>query len=454
MTPAGVPDVVIGHTPDNAWTATSGGSDLADVYVERLCTPPGGAENDGTLFEGGCVPMIRRTDTWMAGATQVTANVWRTVHGPVIGTATVEGVPVVLARKRSSFGLEVDSGASYVRLNENAAQTAEQFREVMAPNSATLNWAYVSRTEIAYFHTGRYPRRAPGVAPDFPAWGTGEWEWQGFLDATEQPFDLNPRQGFMTSWNNKPARGWRASDGTHDYTSVYRSLLLDARLRPLLKGKRRATLAQAVEAMALAATTDLRGQEILPEALGLVGKARDLRPYARLLRAWLDGGAHRLDRDQDGRYDDQAAVALMDAWWEPLIHAMFDPQLDGLYDVIGVGFHDSPTSHLGSAFQGGYYGTVKKALRQARGRKLKARYRALRCAGGGGRKKCASAVQASLREAVALLAARYGSDDPGAWTPDPTDDEIRFSLGGLAVSPPIPWQNRPTFQQAVQIREP
>lgn len=452
MTPAGVPYVVIGHTPDYAWTATAGGSDLVDVYVERLCTPEGGAEDEGTLFEGACVPMVRRTDTWPVGSTQVTANVWRTVHGPVIGTATVDGEPVVLARKRSNFGLEVDSGGAYVQLNDNAAQTAERFRDVMATNNATLNWVYVSRDAIAFFHSGRYPRRAAEVDPDFPTWGTGEWEWQGFLDATEQPFEVDPKQGFMTSWNNKPARGWRAADGTHDYTSVYRSELLDDRLRPLLKGKRKATLAEAVEAMALAATTDLRGQEILPDVLGIVSKARDLRPFADLLRAWLGAGAHRLDRDQDGRYDDEAAVALMDAWWEPLIRAMFDPQLDGLYDVVGVGFHDAPTSHVGSAFQGGYYGTVKKALRQARGRKVKGKYKALRC-GGGKRKGCFAAVQQSLRDTVATLETRFGSDDPTTWSVDPTDDEIRFSLAGLATAPPIPWQNRPTFQQVVQIRD-
>ena len=107
--------------------------------------------------------------------------------------------------------------------------------EVMAANNATLNWAYVNRTEIGYFHSGHYPRRAPGVDPDFPTWGTGEFEWRGFLDASEQPFDVDPAQGFMTSWNNKPARSWRASDGAHDYTAVYRSLLLDARLRPRLR---------------------------------------------------------------------------------------------------------------------------------------------------------------------------------------------------------------------------
>ena len=452
MTPAGLPYIVIGHTPDYAWTATAGGSDLVDVYVERLCTPDGGAENDGTLFEGACVPMVHRTDTWMVGGTQVSADVWRTVHGPVIGTATVDGVPVVLARKRTSFGLEVDSGAAYVQLNSNVAQTPEQFRDVMARNNASLNWVYVNRKEIAYFHSGRFPRRARGVDPDFPTWGSGEWEWQGVLAASEQPFEIDPKRGFMTSWNNKPARGWRAADGTHDYTSVYRSLLLDARIRPLVKGRRKATLSQAVEAMALAATTDLRGQEILPEVLGIAGRAKDLRPYARVLREWLRRGAHRLDRDQDGHYDDEAAVALIDAWWDPLVHAMFDPQLAGLYDVVGVGFHDAPSSHLGSAFQGGYYGTVKKALRQARGRGVKGKYKALAC-GGGKRRTCFAAVQASLRDTVATLAARFGSDDPAMWTVDPTNDEIRFSLGGLAISPPIPWQNRPTFQQTVQIRD-
>lgn len=452
MTAAGIPYIVIGHTPDYAWTATAGGSDLTDVYVERLCTPDGGAPNDGTLFGDACVPMTRRTDRWRVGATEIVAEVWRTTHGPVIGTATVNGEPVVLARRRANFGLEVDSGGSYLRLNENAAGTPERFRDVMATNTGSFNWVYVNRTQVAFFHSGRYPRRAAGVDPDLPTWGTGEWEWRGFLTADLQPFDVDPRQGFMTSWNNKPARGWRAADGARDYTAVHRSQLLDARLRPLVKGRGRATLAQAVEAMALAATTDLRGQEVLPDLLGMAGKARDLRPTVALLRRWVDGGAHRVDRDGDGRYDDEAAVALMDAWWEPLVRAIFDAQLAGLYDLIGLSFHDSPESHLGSAFQSGYYGTVKKAVRQARGRPVRGKYRALRCADGT-RKACAEAIQQSLRAAVAALAERFGSADPAAWRADPTGDEIRFSLGGLAAAPPIPWQNRPTFQQVVQIRD-
>jgi hypothetical protein len=83
---------------------------------------------------------------------------------------------------------------------------------------------------------------------------------------------------------------------------------------------------------------------------------------------------------------------------------------------------------------------------------VKGPYRALRC-GGGGRASCATAVQESLRAAVAALTTEFGSADPAAWVVDVTRDDIRFSLGGLVSTPAIPWQNRPTFQQAVQIRQ-
>src|SRR5438876_97754 len=60
-----------------------------------------------------------------------------------------------------------------------------------------------------------------------------------------------------------------------------------------------------------AATVDLRGQTVLPAALPLAAGDRRLRDAVRLLRDWMRAGAHRRDRDGDGRYDDAAAVALM-----------------------------------------------------------------------------------------------------------------------------------------------
>ena len=448
----GVPYIVLGHTPRIAFTATAGGSDLADVRVERVCDPPGGEAGSGTLFRGECVPLFRRTDSWMAGTLEITAAVERTPHGPVIGRATVGGEPVLLALERATYGREIDSGPAFLLLNNDAVGTPQEFRDALQYMTGTLNWLYVDDDDVAYFHSGRYPIRAEGVDSELPSWGTGEWEWQGILPARKQPFDVNPERGFITSWNNKPARLWRAADSNYGYGPVYRSLALDVRLQSAIRQPGRVSVAAAVNAMADAATVDLRGQTVLPEALRLARGADDLAPLVDLLRDWMERGAHRLDRDGNGRYDDEAAVALMDAWYPLLLAATFDEQLAGLYGLVPLQFDDAPSNaHLGSAYQNGWYGYLKRALRQAAGRKGKGRYRALHCAGGT-RESCTAAVQSSLRAAVASLATRFGSASPADWEPDPHADEIRFSLAGLALVGPIPWQNRPTFQQVVQIR--
>src|SRR5438445_2107173 len=322
----GTPYVVLGHTPDYAFTATAGGSDLADVRVEKLCTPPGGAVNSGTVFGGECRPLLHRVDTWTSGTATVTATIERSVHGPVVGRATVGGEPVVVAVERSSFNREIESAGAFVQLNDDQATTPDAFRRVMATVNSTLNWLYVNRTDAAYFHSGLYPVRAGGVDPDLPSWGTGEWEWQGFLPATAQPFEVNPRRGFAASWNNKPARAWRAADRNYAYGPVYRSLALETRLAAAV-GDAPVTVIRVVDAMADAATLDLRLQTVLPYAL-------------------------------------------------------------------------------------------------------------------------------SLAAAVDSLTVRFGSSSPGAWQIDARADDIHFAVGGvLAVMVPhMPWQNRPTFQQVVQIR--
>jgi hypothetical protein len=443
----GTPYVVLGHTPEYAFTATSGGSDLADVRVEKVCTPAGGAENSGTLFNGACQPLYRRVDTWSAGSLTITSTLERTVHGPVIGRATVNGAPVVLAVQRSSFNREVESGVAFAQLDADVATSPDTFRSVMGAVGATLNWGWVSRTDFAYFHSGLYPVRAKGVDPDLPSWGTGEWEWRGFLPPTAQPFDVNPRQGFATSWNNKPARKWRAADDQYGYGPVYRNLALETRLAAAVK-KGPVAPTDVVDAMADAATVDLRGQTVAPFALLLAEGDPSLANAVALLDGWVRNGAHRRDRDGDGCYDENSAVSLMDEWYPRLLHAVFDPQLADFYGQIPLGFDDAPSnSNLGSAYQGGWYGYLSKVLRQAAGRRVRGRYHVLRCAGGS-RKACATAVRKSLSDAVAAVAASNESCQDHT-----SRDDIHYSIGGLLNVPNQPWQNRPTFQQVVQIRQ-
>src|SRR5437667_2060040 len=91
------------------------------------------------------------------------------------------------------------------------------------------------------------------------------------------------------------------------------------------------------------------------------------------------------------------------AMYPRLVHAVFDAQLSDFYPQIPLPFDDAPSDqNLGSAYQDGYYGYLSKVLRQALGRRVRGRYRMLRCADGR-HAACAAAVRGSLAAAVDAL---------------------------------------------------
>ena len=92
------------------------------------------------------------------------------------------------------------------------------------------------------------------------------------------------------------------------------------------------TLADLVNAMGNAGTQDLRGVEVLPYALKIIGHPSDpaLATAVDELRTWVASGAHRINRETPGAtgdYDQSDAVRIMDAWWPLLVQAEFGPVL-------------------------------------------------------------------------------------------------------------------------------
>src|SRR5204862_4424119 len=128
------------------------------------------------------------------------------------------------------------------------------------------------------------------------------------VTASYTSFAKHPRtingQPYITSWNNKQARGYAGAD-SNLYSSVYRSQMLDQEIEARIAGPRKITLAGLVEAMGEAATTDLRAEQVLPLALDVIGSPRDdtLADAVADLRDWVASGSHRRDRDGDGRYE-------------------------------------------------------------------------------------------------------------------------------------------------------
>jgi acyl-homoserine lactone acylase PvdQ len=468
--------VQLGRGRDYAWSATSAGQDMIDTYALELCQ-----DDRHYRYRGRCEPMevIEHTNRWQPSlgdstpAGTQTLRALRTKLGLVAGYATIGRKKVVLTRLRSTYFHEIDSAVGFMRFNDPAQiRNAADFQRAASDIGYTFNWFYTDAKQIAYFNSGANPARPKGLDPNFPVWGKTKFEWRGFnpdLNTSKlTPFSRHPQvidQRYLVSWNNKQAKGFRGAD-SNTFSSAYRSLLLEDRLKPLIKGARKTTLPQMIDAMELAGTTDLRAHVDLPLALKVIGRPKDssLRRAVDQLRAWQRAGGRRVDGNQDKVYEHEAAIRLLDAWWPLWVRAQFRPALGGkAFKAIeaAVPLDNAPNNHgdhLGSAYQTGWYGYVRKDLRTVLGRKVRGRYARKYC-GGGPLRRCRQVLRRSLRDAI--RAARgdiYGGDKVCDDAKRPGDqwcyDAVHQRPVGGATQPLIPWINRPTYQQVVEVQAP
>ena len=497
--------VLLGRGKDFSWSATTATTDNVDEFVERLCEPDGSAptrESTHYRYKGQCIPMTVQERTLTtpgpsvadpgASSQQVRLRLLRTVHGPVTRTATVKGAPVAVASARSTYFHELDSTIAFKRLNRNEVTDASSFQETMGRINFLFNWFYNDERDIAYLQSGWFPLRARGTDPSLPAWGTGRFDWRSFDSANflsarasfaRLPKDINPPRGYIVSWNNKQAPGWRASDEVWSYGSVHRSERLEDRVRAAIRGAAKIDLPKLVSIMGDAGTVDLRGQEVWPLLRRLIGRPRDdqERRLVGLLGAWAGSGANRVDRDGDNAYEHSGAVALMDAWWEPLVRGAFQRRLGApLFDSVAAlnQVHQEPGPG-GSAFFDGWYGYMEKDLRSLLGRRVRGRYSRIYCGAGptlkklkgkkarrrfkrkrrAARRRCRKMAVRTLKAAAGAAESRYGASLESLSVPATCEeqepqacDQITFTATGAIATPPIPWQDRGTFQQAVEVQ--
>src|SRR4051812_4411249 len=226
--------------------------------------------------------------------------------------------------------------------------------------------------------------------------------------------------------------------------------------------------------MESAATVDLRADKVLPYALRVLGdqSGTDLEEPVDELKAWLADGAHRRDKDpHDGHYEHRDAIKIMDAWWPRWIDAQFKPPLgDDLYTRLMsmIDVDDEPNAagaHNGSAYIAGWYGYAQKDLRSILGEQPAGAYSRQYCGDADGDgissvDSCRQALRSSLQAAVQAAAAEgelYRDDtcdydnDPAFQDPQLCFYAIEHTAIGAITQPLINWQNRPTFQQVVEV---
>jgi acyl-homoserine lactone acylase PvdQ len=459
--------VQLGRGVDYAWSATSAGSDNIDTVAEKLCNVDGSrASVRSTAYLVGkkCVPIqsdvhsetTTPSFTAPAAARTYEFQVLRTRHGIVQERTTVGGKPVALVLQRSTYGHEIDSVLGFGEFNDPGfVHNAKTFQKAASDVDYTFNWFYADSKDISYYSSGLLPRRSKKVEPDLPHWAGKKYDWTGWLPDKKHARETNPKRGYLVSWNNKPAPDFAAADDTWSYGPVYRSLALSKRLTAKIKGKKKVDLPGLVGVMAGGATADSRAAYTLPWLLKVIGDDKKTAPARALLTQWLQAGAPRADRDRNGSYEYQAAIALFDTWWEDgsssVAYDVMSARLGPLTRQLPQGLDDHPRSGGGSSFNGiAWYGYLSKDLRSVLGQKVVDPYSTGYC-GQGSLKACRATLRASLAAAVDRVLRKQHKSSVNQLTYDKSEDDIRSTTAGIVGVRPIDWQNRPTFQQVISF---
>lgn len=430
VTAAGVPLLAIGHNKHVAWGYTSGLSDDNDLYADRVAGP------EQYRFRGKTRAMSCRTETFKyqspppTGATSVQnllkggsgnasgqqdERICRTVHGPV----QVRTGNIAYARRYVTWGREIDTFIGLTQLSES--------RSVADVNRAMLHvtWnenvvAGDDRGHIGYWHPGLHPLRPLGFDERLPYPGDGRAEWRGLLPRTRDPHVIDPKRGWVASWNNVPSAGWTAGDGP---------------ARERLDGPfHRSGYLYSLVAR-LARHPSLTGAQDVIRHTGTISQARPLDQ--RQLRAALRGSRGQAAavlrvlvrwNGSYSRVDSNNTVDPGVATWEEFksqVERVAIPSLGKLPKPIAGGetfVGETSNSHMFDTTNGEAYGL--RVLRSSGYRRAAAR-------------------------AFSVLARRFGTSDPRKWREPRRMYPI--SAQGAGSPPPLPFFDRGTWEHFDEV---
>jgi len=444
------PYVFIGRGRDFAWSLTSAGSENTQEFLEQLCNPDEGTEGPPTrssthyMYKGECVALVERYAGELGEHGSEPAreiHFMESVHGPIQGTVTVKGKFYAIAKDRATRGREPAGELAFSELDSNEVHGPQSFFDAANHLETTFNMAYLDGKNIAYFSTGRLPVLAAGVDPSLPTFGTGEYDWKGFLTEEQHPHEVDPAKDVFTNWNNKPAPEWGAASDNYSYGPVHRVQLYTG----FTTGMTEASDASIMNKAALQDLPAVKDWPIIKEVL-----AHGTSPSAlatevvNTINSWVEAGASRL-----GTVEPKAAgAAAMDAVWAPVGEAVLSPVLGNLMpEFRSMVSPDDAPSPQGSAYDSGWYGYVSKDLRSELGQTVEGPYSRGYC-GGGELNACAQSLWAAIQSASESEEAIQKGREVSKWRAN----KVRISFPpGLIPNFTMRWTNRSTFQQVIEF---
>ncbi len=437
--------LLIGRGQDFATTLTSASGDVVDQYVETLCE----GDDHKYMYKGECLDM-EFFEAGTVGGKDV--NFWTTVHGPVGGYATVDGVRVAISSKRSSFGKDVVDLLFNRRISNGSVKNPKTFFNAAAQTPQTFNSFYIDNKHIAEFTSGRLPMRHPQVDPGLPTKGTGEYEWQGFLSKAGHPQGVDPKSGVMINWNNSVAHRFGSADDEWGRAgSVQRVDLLRRNLKAKKSKQGKYSMADLVESMNMGATQDVRAMITVPLLRQLLdGSPPPTQVAGGMLKQmadWKQAGGSRLDVDLNGEIDAPGA-ASMDAAWNGIADALMGPVLGPQLGELNSLFSrfDAPPSGQYAGWYQYFHRDITKLLGKDQPKPFKVSY-----CGEGDLTQCQEDVWAAIADAGEQLTIDQGSSNPADWRASAIPERISFAPGLFQKT--LRYANRPSgIQQVISFK--
>ncbi len=202
---AGSPVVIIGQNERIAWGFTNTGSDVSDLFIEKIDPDDAGKY----LTPTGPQPFVTRKETiGVRGADPVEITVRETRHGPVVsdlaGFAPPSAEPGYALALQATYLMDGDRTPQAFWEMNRATDWPSFYRALAKFDAPEQNVVYADVDgHIAFAAPARVPIRAKGDGwMPMPGW-TGEYDWTGFVPFDELPQVVDPPSGRIVTANNK-----------------------------------------------------------------------------------------------------------------------------------------------------------------------------------------------------------------------------------------------------------
>jgi penicillin amidase len=292
-TAPGVPFMVLGRNAAIAWTFTSTGADVQDVFVET----PTDADHYQTP-DGPRAYDKRQERIAVRGQPAEVLTVRATRHGPVISDLNRAPGGPVLAVSMANLMPGDTAAAGLLALND-ARSVAEAGRAAALITAPVQNLLVADRAGIGLFVTGRVPVRRGGDGSAPAPGANGAYDWDALVGGDALPHYVAPESGRLVNANERIAPPDFPVFLGRDWFGDWRA----ARIRALLDRTGKHTVEEftrmQVDTTSVYAARLLPRLRAVPPPPGPAGRALALladwdgamamdRPQPLIFNAWTD----------------------------------------------------------------------------------------------------------------------------------------------------------------------